>query len=74
MELQLSPGHDEGTAIRQLDTFCTACHERQFMTPSGATCPNGHGGMEGAEWAPIRSTPNMANQPGAAIAATPPQT
>ena len=51
---RIDPCHDEGTAIRQLDTFCTACHERQFTTPSGATCPNGHGGDDG--YLPSEST------------------
>jgi len=24
--------------------FCSVCGDRQFSTPSGITCPNGHGG------------------------------
>lgn len=25
-------------------TICLVCREPQYMTPSGVTCPNGHGG------------------------------
>jgi hypothetical protein len=25
---------------------CAECGKQQFMTPSGVTCPNGHGGAE----------------------------
>lgn len=28
-------------------SLCTICHAPQFNTPSGITCPNGHGGAEG---------------------------
>ena len=27
-------------------TTCADCHEPQFMTPSGITCPKGHGGAD----------------------------
>lgn len=30
-----------------LDTLCSICNERQFETPSGDCCPNGHGGAAG---------------------------
>jgi len=30
-----------------LDTNCIRCGEKQFNTPSGVTCKNGHGGAEG---------------------------
>lgn len=32
-----------------LTTRCTVCHEQQFTSPSGNTCPNGHGGDPGYE-------------------------
>jgi hypothetical protein len=33
--------------VRWLDTACLACGSRQFSTPSGASCENGHGGEPG---------------------------
>jgi hypothetical protein len=30
-------------------TRCSECKEIQFNTPSGVTCPNGHGGADGEE-------------------------
>lgn len=34
-------------SIHALPTSCTICHERQIQTPSGVSCPNGHGGADG---------------------------
>lgn len=44
---RIDPGHDTDVTVKNLPTLCTICHERQFTTPSGATCPNGHGGDDG---------------------------
>lgn len=30
-----------------LDTFCSICDCRQFTSPGGSTCAQGHGGAEG---------------------------
>ena len=37
---QISP--NEPKQIRNLDTICEFCQERQFKTPLGVSCPNGH--------------------------------
>lgn len=31
----------------QLDSYCSVCGLKQYDTPSGVTCPNGHGGANG---------------------------
>jgi hypothetical protein len=31
--------------VYPLDTFCSRCGEKQISTPSGDSCPNGHGGV-----------------------------
>jgi len=33
-------------------TWCSVCHEPQFVTPSGVTCKNGHGGDDGLDEKP----------------------
>lgn len=35
--------------MRSIKLVCPICGEPQFNTPSGATCCNGHGGVEGIE-------------------------
>ncbi len=35
--------------VKWLDTECPYCGERQFSSPSGDTCANGHGGAEGVD-------------------------
>lgn len=32
------------TRFRFLGTWCSVCHEKQYRSPSGAVCINGHGG------------------------------
>jgi len=31
-------------------TRCSVCGEEQYDTPSGVTCPNGHGGADSVFW------------------------
>ena len=31
----------------ELSTYCSVCGLKQYETPSGVTCPNGHGGADG---------------------------
>ena len=38
---------NESYVKKPCDTYCSKCGEKQFNTPSGDTCPNGHGGAEG---------------------------
>lgn len=35
--------------LKELDTWCTVCGRRQFDTPSGVSCPEGHGGAHGTD-------------------------
>lgn len=35
-------------SVNRKERMCSACGEPQFMTPSGVTCPNGHGGADAA--------------------------
>ena len=37
------------TASPSAATYCSVCNEPQLNTPSGLTCPNGHGGVTGVE-------------------------
>ena len=45
------PYHEEGRAPGfksvWLNTFCPICDCRQFTSPGGSTCAQGHGGAEG---------------------------
>jgi NTP pyrophosphatase (non-canonical NTP hydrolase) len=43
------PGNNDKGFIRFTGTMCSICDCRQFHTPSGVTCPNGHGGVPEAE-------------------------
>ena len=38
-----------GFKAEWLDTFCSVCDCRQFTSPGGATCAQGHGGAEGKQ-------------------------
>ena len=40
-----SPPHKPGPP----PTFCSVCDQQQFNSPSGITCPNGHGGAPSVE-------------------------
>lgn len=42
-------GTPEFAAITSIESnrLCSVCREPQFESPSGTTCPNGHGGDEG---------------------------
>lgn len=45
----LAPSNDPPTPGEKNGLLCSACGEPQFATPSGASCPNGHGGVEGVQ-------------------------
>lgn len=49
---RIDPCHDVkekhgNEGVYQRKEYCSLCHHIQIQTPSGATCPNGHGGAEG---------------------------
>lgn len=44
---RIDPEHDIMAGVRNLPTLCSACGAQQFTTPSGPSCPNGHGGADG---------------------------
>lgn len=38
---------DSPPVVQYNGLFCSVCHEPQFSSPGGETCPNGHGGATG---------------------------
>ena len=47
LELNAAPVEKAWPAPTPLTTLCRICGGQQFDTPSGVTCPMGHGGDEG---------------------------
>lgn len=43
------PGITHDVELPEPTTYCSDCSLRQISSPSGITCPNGHGGAEGME-------------------------